>query len=54
MDLYQCRIKDLTTGYKYANSIKVRESIDLSAPSGGLGKRSKRKVYGMAKFNGSS
>ena len=53
MDLDQCKIKAFTTGYKYTNSIRVSESIDLSAPSGGSDNLSKRKVYGMAKFNGS-
>ena len=42
MDLDQCIINPLTTGYKYTNSIRVSESIDLSAPSGGSGKRLKK------------
>ena len=54
MDLDHCLIKTLTNGYKYTNSIRVSDSINLSAPSGGSGKRYKRKVYGMEKFNGSS
>ena len=54
MNLDQCIMNTLTTEYKYINSIRVSESIGLIAPSGGLGKRSKRKVYGMAKFDGSS
>ena len=54
MDLEQFRIKPLTTEYKYTNNIRVSEKIDLSSPSGGSGKHSKRKVYVMAKFNRSS
>ena len=52
MGLYQCRIKPLTTGYKYTNSIRVSDKIDLITPSGGTGKLSKNKVYGIAEFNG--
>ena len=54
LGLYQCRIKPLTTGYKYTNIIRVSKIIDLCAPSGGSGKHSKSKMHRMAKFNGSS
>ena len=54
MVLYQCIIKPLTNGYTYTNIIRVSESIDLSETSGGSGKRSKRNMYGMDKFNVSS
>ena len=54
MNLDQCRMNPLTTWYKYINSIRVSESIDLSAPSGGLGNHSKRKMHEISKFNGSS
>ena len=33
MDLDKCIIKPLTNAYKYKNSIRVSESIDLSASS---------------------
>ena len=54
MDLDQCIINPLNTGCKYTNNTGVSESIDLSVPSGGSDKRTKRKVYGMARLNGSS
>ena len=52
MVLDQCRINPLTTGYKYANSIRVSDIIDLSAPSYGLGKRYKKKMYAISKCYG--
>ena len=54
MDLYQCIIKTLTTGYKYTNSIRVTDIIGLSTPAGGSGKISKSKMYVTSKFNVSS
>ena len=52
-DLLQRRVRPLKIGDIYTISISVREKIDLSRPSGGSGRISKRYTYGTAKRSGS-
>ena len=52
-DLLQRRLRPLNIGYRYTISISVRDKSDLSRPSGGSGRISKRYIYGTAKRSGS-